>query len=183
MLLKDAKESMHALTGAFSDVNRKACFAGLAVVWIFAIEQEAGSLFTLRPGLYPALTLFVVALALDLGQYLWGGSAWTIFFRRKQSELVAKHKKSLEANGLETEQLNKAAWEEARKEQFTIPGWVNTVTASFFWAKAAVSLAGFAVLLFTIFRYDAIATEIVTAEVPAITAPSAKGEPGVPPTY
>lgn len=99
MKLVDFKEAYQELSGKASDVARQLAFAGIAVVWIFKINDE--TCIKLPKGLlYPTL-LFCFALACDLLQYYIAASIWGIFHRYHE-------KKALESG--EESELYAPAW-------------------------------------------------------------------------
>lgn len=71
---KDYRTDYYALSGKASDVARQLAFAGIAVVWVFK-QQEVAKVTLPEVLVLPAL-LFVVALALDLLQYVFATLIW-----------------------------------------------------------------------------------------------------------
>lgn len=77
MKLESYRSTYYELSGKASDVARQLSFAGIALIWIFKLEN-AGPLSIPAPLIFPA-ALFVVALALDLSQYVFGALIWGAF--------------------------------------------------------------------------------------------------------
>lgn len=69
-LLKDA----HDFSFSLSNINRNLAFVGIAVVWIFKVDLKVPNELLLP------LLMFVIALAVDLFQYIYSTFAWTIFY-------------------------------------------------------------------------------------------------------
>jgi len=72
------KETYEYHTSVLSEINRKAAYAGIAIVWIF--KKTVGDSYSLDEQLlWPALFL-LIALSLDLLQYLYQSVAWYLMF-------------------------------------------------------------------------------------------------------
>ena len=63
--LKELGEESNYYTEKLSDVNRKLAFAGIAIIWLFRIEQKIDSHLILP------LILLVLCLGADLMHYLY----------------------------------------------------------------------------------------------------------------
>ena len=74
---KDYRADFYALSGKASDISRQLAFAGIAVVWIF--KQQGNSVVSVPEGLLVPALLFVIALALDLLQYVVASITWGRF--------------------------------------------------------------------------------------------------------
>ena len=79
MKLKDAREHYYTFSGKLSDVNRHLCFAGIAVIWIFAREDSTGD-YSVPDALITPLAFLVLALSLDLIHYLIATISWSSSF-------------------------------------------------------------------------------------------------------
>lgn len=121
MKLKDAREAYDTFSWKASDIARQLGFAGLAIVWLSAIQGEEGARLPHRLAL--ATGLIVTSLALDLLQYLYGSVAWGIFHRYKELSGVGEDK------------------------EFTAPAKINWPTNGLFWLKQLPVLGAYALLL------------------------------------
>jgi hypothetical protein len=74
---KDYRADFYTLSGKASDATRQLALAGIAIVWIFKV-QDAQSVSVPRELLLPAL-FFVIGLALDLFQYAVAALIWESF--------------------------------------------------------------------------------------------------------
>lgn len=117
-------EQRDVFSGKASEIVRQLGFAGIALVWLFRVEGQGG-FDVLPPRLRFPATLVVLALALDLLQYVWGSAAWGILGRTKERRI----------------QAGKAS------EPFDAPVWINYPTNFFFWGK--IIAIGTAYLLMT----------------------------------
>lgn len=122
MKLKDAREHYYTFSSKLSDVNRKLCYAGIAVVWIFVIKDSRGS-FTFPNELLLPLGCFVLGLSFDLLQYVFSSASWGIFHRVKEKSGIGED------------------------AEFEAPALINWFPNIFFWSKASASLVGFGILL------------------------------------
>lgn len=82
--IKEIWEKKNGYTKSASELSRNLCFAGLAVVWIFRVPNGEHSAIP-TPLMWCALG-FVVALGLDLLQYLVGASRTKAFGDLKEEE-------------------------------------------------------------------------------------------------
>ena len=122
MKLSEAREHYYYFSGKLSDISRQLCFAGIAVVWIFAVKEGSSS-YHLPPELLWPLGFFVFGLALDLLHYGVAAASWGIIHRLKESSGVG---------------------EEA---DIRTPAKINYVPVTFFWAKVCATLIGYVLLL------------------------------------
>ena len=72
-----------------SEISRTLCLSGLAVVWIFRTPTQIGS--TLAPSLILVAGLIVVALLVDLLQYVVGAERTRRVARANEEQLAATH--------------------------------------------------------------------------------------------
>ncbi|UCE66620.1 MAG: hypothetical protein JSU85_00975 [Candidatus Zixiibacteriota bacterium] len=77
MKLSEYRETYYEFSAKASDIARHLAFAGIAVIWIFRIEEYRKT--TIPDSLIFPLIFFITALALDLVQYIAGTSVWGIF--------------------------------------------------------------------------------------------------------
>ena len=84
MKLVKYKEAGFQSSTKVSDINRQLAFAGIAVCWIF--KNDSTGMVQLPHELILPLTLFVVALALDILQYIYQTIVWTIYWRTKENK-------------------------------------------------------------------------------------------------
>jgi len=82
MKLVDARQAYYDHSGKASDVARALAFAGIALIWIFKIEDEGGPHIPAEL-LLPA-ALLAISLACDLLQYISLTLAWGIYHRVKE---------------------------------------------------------------------------------------------------
>ena len=85
MKLSDYRETFYEFSGKASDVTRQLAFAGIAIIWIFKIEDKQ---FPQIPSelLLPSITL-ALTLAFDLLQYVSAAIVWGIFQWYKERQL------------------------------------------------------------------------------------------------
>lgn len=122
MKLEDAREHYYTFSGKLSDVNRHLCFAGIAVIWIFAREDSTGD-YSVPDALITPLAFFVLGLSLDLIHYLIATISWSSFHRIKEKESIG---------------------EEA---DFDAPSWINWTPLIFFYGKVISNFAGYGLLM------------------------------------
>ncbi len=123
MNVNDYRDTYYTLSGKASDVSRQLSFAGIALVWIFKAEK-GGPLAVPEPLLLPA-ALFVLALALDLLQYVYGSLAWGLFARYHEARQTPK------------------------ATELLAPMYINWPAIACFWLKLAVAMASYVL----VFRY------------------------------
>lgn len=122
MKLSDARDHYYTFSGKVSDVARQLCFAGIAVIWIFAVGDSVSG-FSLPAELIWPLTFFILGLAFDLLHYLIAAASWGIFHRVKEKQHI----------GEDTD--------------FGAPAYINYAPLTFFWGKAIATLVGYGQLL------------------------------------
>lgn len=92
MKLDDIKAEYHFYTGKVSDLARQLAFAGIAVIWIFKVDEKGAPKIP-HPMLAPTAAL-VLSLLFDFLQYTFGAIAYHIRFetaerRKKKYKLPA----------------------------------------------------------------------------------------------
>lgn len=86
--LSEYKEDYYLFTGKLSDINRQIAFAGIAIIWIF--KETDGPLISVDSQLVLAAILIILALALDMVQYIYQSIAWSIFYTKKNKKCVSE---------------------------------------------------------------------------------------------
>lgn len=127
MKLSDIEATKDTYTGKLSDFNRTLVFAGIAVLWVFKIQN--GISVSLPEELLTPLLFFVLSLAFDLLQYLYLSIVWHILLRGKEKE---KKDPDFEFD--------------APKNRVIIFGYI------FFYAKVASSLVAYSFVFFFIWK-------------------------------
>ena len=97
MKLEIARKAYYGATTKASDVTRGLAFAGIGVVWIFAIVKQGG--IAIPAALYTALWFFVISLALDLLHYYVKGILWGSFAWKHEHEKDGSGKKKKDSKG------------------------------------------------------------------------------------
>ena len=82
MKLDGYRETYQFHTGKASEVARQLSFAGIALIWVF--RNAPNALVAVPQQLVLPTKPFVIALALDLLQYLAGTIAWGTFVRHHE---------------------------------------------------------------------------------------------------
>jgi hypothetical protein len=90
MLLKDYRETYYTFTGKASDINRQLAFAAIAVIWLF--KRDVSGVPSVPPPLILPGALVVLALAVDLLQYLLGAIIWYCFYRSKEKAGIPENR-------------------------------------------------------------------------------------------
>ncbi len=125
MKLSDAREHYYTFSGKLSDVNRQLCFAGIAVIWIFALRDESGN-YSIPIDLNVPLLFFVFGLVFDLLHYLSSSISWGIFHRIKEKSGVGED------------------------AEFKAPRWINWAPNILFYGKVFSSVIAYYLLTFFI---------------------------------
>jgi hypothetical protein len=81
MKKSDIRQSFYAFSGKVSDIVRQLGLAGIAIIWIFKIDEKGGASH-LPHELYTPLYILCICLLFDLFQYLYGTIAWEIVLRK-----------------------------------------------------------------------------------------------------
>lgn len=111
MTVKELREDYVRYSTTVSSLCRNLSFAGIGVIWIFKIEKT-----TMIPhSLYSPLLLFIIALIVDLAQYVIQTGIWYLYYLR--------HKPN--SNSKETEE----------SKQVNEPEWVNIIPWIFWLGK------------------------------------------------
>jgi hypothetical protein len=86
--LSEFREDYEALSSIASNVNRQLGFAGIAIIWIFKIDQKnlATGQVLLPSDLYIAAVLIAASLLSDLLHYVIGSAIWAMFWRYKEKD-------------------------------------------------------------------------------------------------
>jgi len=127
MKLSYVRNSFDTFSGKVSDLSRQFAFAGIAVIWIFKVDNKTK--YNLPIELYRPLYLFCFGLLTDLFQYVYGTVAWGIVLR-----VCKKYK--------ENEEIS-------IKRAINIPTWILFVFKVLF-----LLLAYYYVLNFMIVKFD-----------------------------
>jgi hypothetical protein len=77
--LSDYKQAYYDFSGLASSTSRQLAFAGVAIIWIFKLEQNGG--IVLPSSLLIPATLFIAALGADLLHYYVASIIWGVFHR------------------------------------------------------------------------------------------------------
>lgn len=117
MNLAKYREAVDAYSGKASEVARTLSLSGIAVIWVFAVQDSSGHALP-RELLLPSL-LIVAHLALDLVHYLVGYLMWVTFCRFHE---------------------RKGVGEEAPLDA---PSWINWPGNFIFWLKFAAVIAAY----------------------------------------
>ncbi|MFC6095468.1 hypothetical protein ACFPVY_02330 [Flavobacterium qiangtangense] len=86
MKIEDYKKAKDNLTKLTSDLARQLAFAGIAVIWLFKLENNKGHIFPeelVRP-----LEFLVLGLIFDLLQYLFLAGAHIIRYRKNEKSVI-----------------------------------------------------------------------------------------------
>lgn len=127
MKLEDARNHYYEHCGKLSDVNRQLSFAGIAVVWLFADNDDI-SPYQLDEKFWEPLLCFVLALAFDLLQYLVLTLFWGYFHRYKEIKGIKE------------------------SANFRAPFWINWPGIACLLLKIFFGVAGYAFLLIRIYQ-------------------------------
>ena len=121
MKLSDTRGARDRFGWKAGDIARQLNFAGLAIVWLSAIQAGPGA--ELAPSLARATGLIVLSLCLDLLQHLYGSVAWGTYHRFKKASGVGE------------------------TEEFDAPAKINWPTIALFWLKQLPVVLAYALLL------------------------------------
>lgn len=86
MKLSDYRQTYYEFSGKLSDVARHLAFAGIALVWLFRIQEDHVPKIP-KELILPAITL-ALTLAFDLLHYLSGSVVWGIFQWYQERQLT-----------------------------------------------------------------------------------------------
>jgi hypothetical protein len=122
MNLSEARGHYYFFSGKLSDVNRQLCFAGIAVVWIFAIKDSTGHI-TLPGELTRPLYCFVLGLSFDLVHYAISALSWGVLQRCKEVEGTSE------------------------TADFLAPAYVNRIPILMVFLKVLSNMAGYVLMI------------------------------------
>ena len=105
MKLSKYKDDYYEFSGLTSKLVTQFSFAGIAIIWIFKVDQPIQHLIPNE--LIIPLLCFVITLSLSLLQYLVPTIIWAIFFHYFENKF----------NGNTEREINAPSW-------FSIPGWI-----------------------------------------------------------
>jgi hypothetical protein len=80
--LKDVRDAYEAFSGKASDIVRQLALAGIGIAWLFRSTSAGAD--RVDPKLINASFFIVIALGLDLLQYLVATTIWLCYFRYKE---------------------------------------------------------------------------------------------------
>lgn len=80
MILSKAWEAYEYYSGKASEITRQLAFAGIAIIWLFSLENKNG--VTLPVSLLIPLSALIFSLSLDLLHYVVASFMWRGFYRR-----------------------------------------------------------------------------------------------------
>jgi hypothetical protein len=121
MKLKDARDIYYFYSGKTSDIVRALGLAGVAIAWLFKVEQQG---VPKLPAVFKGpLVLIVAGLALDLLQYAVATGIWGVYQRKKELARTAE------------------------QDEFQAPSALNYPTITLFVAKVACVIAAYLMLL------------------------------------
>jgi hypothetical protein len=129
MKLQDTRQCYQDNSGRASEIARQLAFAALGIVWIFKVDRSDGGMEVSQQLLWPAAWA-IMALALDLLQYVYATVAWGVFNRLREH--------STELN---------------EETEFHAPPLINWPTIALFWLKLIAISACYVLLL----RYMVVA--------------------------
>jgi hypothetical protein len=118
LTISQGYQAVYDFTGKASEINRSLALAGIAVIWVF--KTGDGSSQKVPGELVPPAFALVVALGLDLLQYVVAATVWYFFTRSK------------ETGGVET---------------FSAPSGINLPATIFFMLKIVATIVAYVYLL------------------------------------
>ncbi|ERJ18734.1 hypothetical protein SSPSH_002227 [Salinisphaera shabanensis E1L3A] len=131
MELQTAQDAYKNLSGKLSDINRQLCFAGIAVVWIFAVSNESGS-YRLPNTMLVPLGAFVTGLLFDLLQYVVSTIIYGTLHRSRERKNFALD------------------------EDIKAPAFINWPAVACLIVKVGAVLVGYVALLFAVLYSGAV---------------------------
>lgn len=123
MKLSKFIKDYHEFSGKASDISRHLAFAGIAIIWIFRINNTDS--ISIPDGLLLPLVLMVLTLSFDLFQYIAAAIVWGIF-------------QWLEERKLDDPKIN---------PDIDAPAWLKRPQFTFFVLKLFTIIAGYYFLL------------------------------------
>jgi len=118
MKLEEFRKEAHDFTAKFSEINRNFAFAGVAIIWLFKIENIDGR-FSMPEKLLWPLLFIIASLLFDLLQYLFSSIIWTRFHRMNENK------------GIDSRTDIKA------------PKWMSNIGYVLFYVKGSLNITGF----------------------------------------
>jgi hypothetical protein len=125
--LKESRENYYYHSGKVSDIARQLGFAAIALIWVFRVQLPSGRYVVPTRLLVPGLPA-VIALSLDFLHYIAGSLAWGVYSR--QQERQGKAETDLVAPS----------------------DSINWPALFLFWAKVALIVATYVLLLVYLFQ-------------------------------
>ena len=122
MKLKEAWDNYADHTRRVGELVRQLSFAGIAVIWLFRIEDDGST--RIADDLRLPTLLLVLSLALDFLQAAIGSAVWGVFGRKKELEFGEDY-----------------------AGDFKRPRQINWPALTLFWAKTAGIVLAYALLL------------------------------------
>jgi hypothetical protein len=138
MFLEEWKEVKDKYTTATHELNRQLVFAGVAIIWIFT--KVDNNTISLPDGCKLALVLFILSLAIDLIQYLYLSTTWTIFYRIKESKQYESIEKSERYQDKE----------DIKKQDILAPKILPDISHVMFYIKIVCSITAYISLFYNI---------------------------------
>jgi hypothetical protein len=83
--IKDFWDKFDIISGKSSDLVRQLAYAGVGVVWVFAVSK--GPSTVIPAPLHAALFFIIICLICDLAQYVYASVAWYLFCRYHEEKL------------------------------------------------------------------------------------------------
>lgn len=114
MKLETIRATYDLFTGKASEINRQLIFAGIALIWIF--KTESSSHISLPLDLLIPAKFFIIALILDILQYVVSGVIWGMANRYYEFKDTQEN------------------------IEFTVPVWFNWPGLLFFYGKLLANL-------------------------------------------
>ena len=122
MKIEDFRDAYYEASAKTSEITRHLAFAGIAIIWILKVGTNSGGI-PFSTDLIGPLYWFAIALAADLGQYIYKTIAWGL--------------------------LNWINWEKHKDNtvEVTVYPVVNLLSNVLFWGKVVAVVYGYACLL------------------------------------
>lgn len=122
------RQAYYDYSSKASEIARTLALSAFAIVWIFRAQPDDPSALIFPRALIEVASCAALALAFDLAHYIVGAAIWGYWVRRQ------------EKRGSNDETILLA------------PRWLNWPTLGFFWAKLAIVVVSYSLLL--IFLWD-----------------------------
>ncbi|MBN2609933.1 MAG: hypothetical protein JXB00_00080 [Bacteroidales bacterium] len=120
MEIGEFRKKAHEFTAKLSEINRNLAYAGIAIIWIFKIQNS--NKITIPNALLFPLLFIVLTLILDITHYIYNSIIWSLFHRRKEKE------------GLKNNDIK-------------APKWYSNVAYFIFFGKVLTNLIGYIFLI------------------------------------